>query len=124
VKSESRDPKPDQGQAHRRGAVRGARARASTLPTARSPGRSGSQVFRPGKVPARIVDQRIGRDVVLDEAVNERDPAVFYGQGRRKRLNVRCAQPARDRSHQLRGRRAVDVYGGGRRPAPLLICPS
>ena len=35
--------------------------------------------FRPGKVPARIVDQRIGRDVVLDEAVNEAIPQ-FYGQ--------------------------------------------
>jgi len=35
--------------------------------------------FRPGKVPARIVDQRIGRDVVLDEAVNDAIPA-FYGQ--------------------------------------------
>ncbi len=35
--------------------------------------------FRPGKVPARIVDQRIGRGVVLDEAVNDAIPA-FYGQ--------------------------------------------
>jgi trigger factor len=35
--------------------------------------------FRPGKVPARIVDQRIGRDVVLDEAVNDAIPQ-FYGQ--------------------------------------------
>jgi trigger factor len=35
--------------------------------------------FRPGKVPARIVYQRIGRDVVLDEAVNDAIPQ-FYGQ--------------------------------------------
>jgi trigger factor len=35
--------------------------------------------FRPGKVPARIVDQRIGRSVVLDEAVNDAIPQ-FYGQ--------------------------------------------
>jgi len=35
--------------------------------------------FRPGKVPARIVDQRIGREVVLDEAVNDAIPQ-FYGQ--------------------------------------------
>jgi trigger factor len=35
--------------------------------------------FRPGKVPARIVDQRIGRGVVLDEAVNEAIPR-FYGE--------------------------------------------
>ena len=35
--------------------------------------------FRPGKVPARIVDQRIGRSTVLEEAVNEAIPQ-FYGQ--------------------------------------------
>jgi len=35
--------------------------------------------FRPGKVPPRIVDQRVGRGVVLDEAVNEAIPQ-FYGQ--------------------------------------------
>lgn len=35
--------------------------------------------FRPGKVPARIVDQRIGREAVLDEAVNDAIPQ-FYGQ--------------------------------------------
>jgi trigger factor len=35
--------------------------------------------FRPGKVPARIVDQRVGRGVVLEEAVNEAIPQ-FYGQ--------------------------------------------
>jgi trigger factor len=35
--------------------------------------------FRPGKVPARIVDQRIGRAAVLDEAVNDAIPQ-FYGQ--------------------------------------------
>jgi trigger factor len=35
--------------------------------------------FRPGKVPPRIVDQRVGRGVVLEEAVNEAIP-LFYGQ--------------------------------------------
>jgi trigger factor len=35
--------------------------------------------FRPGKVPARIVDQRVGRGVVLEEAVNEAIPR-FYGE--------------------------------------------
>ena len=35
--------------------------------------------FRPGKVPARIVDQRVGRAVVLEEAVNEAIPR-FYGE--------------------------------------------
>jgi len=35
--------------------------------------------FRPGKVPPRIVDQRVGRGTVLEEAVNEAIPH-FYGQ--------------------------------------------
>jgi trigger factor len=43
----------------------------------------GSQVqvpgFRRGKVPARIIDQRVGRGAVLQEAVNEALPK-FYGQ--------------------------------------------
>jgi trigger factor len=43
----------------------------------------GSQInvpgFRAGKVPARIIDQRVGRDAVMQEAVNEALPR-FYGQ--------------------------------------------
>ena len=35
--------------------------------------------FRKGKVPARIIDQRVGRGAVLEEAVNEALPR-FYGQ--------------------------------------------
>jgi trigger factor len=35
--------------------------------------------FRRGKVPARIIDQRVGRDAVIDEAINEALPR-FYGQ--------------------------------------------
>jgi trigger factor len=35
--------------------------------------------FRRGKVPARIIDQRVGRGAVLQEAVNEALPK-FYGQ--------------------------------------------
>jgi len=45
--------------------------------------RIGAQVtipgFRKGKVPPRVIDQRFGRGVVLEEAVNEAVPA-FYGQ--------------------------------------------
>jgi trigger factor len=41
----------------------------------------GSQVripgFRPGKVPARIIDQRVGRAAVLEEAVNAALPKVY-----------------------------------------------
>ena len=35
--------------------------------------------FRKGKVPTRIIDQRVGRGAVLQEAVNEALPQ-FYGQ--------------------------------------------
>ena len=41
----------------------------------------GSQVkvqgFRPGKVPPRILDQRVGRGVVLEEAINEAIPRLY-----------------------------------------------
>jgi trigger factor len=33
--------------------------------------------FRPGKVPARIIDQRVGRAVVLDEAVQDAIPRAY-----------------------------------------------
>jgi trigger factor len=34
--------------------------------------------FRRGKVPPQVVDQRIGREVVLDEAVNEALPQLYF----------------------------------------------
>jgi len=41
----------------------------------------GSQVkvqgFRPGKVPPRILDQRVGRGAVLEEAVNQAIPRLY-----------------------------------------------
>lgn len=35
------------------------------------------QGFRPGKVPPRIIDQRVGRTAVLDEAVNDALPRLY-----------------------------------------------
>ncbi len=34
--------------------------------------------FRRGKVPAMVIDQRVGREVVLDEAVNEALPTLYF----------------------------------------------
>ena len=46
----------------------------------------GSQIkvpgFRPGKVPARIIDQRVGRGAVLEEAVNEVVPRTYVEAAR------------------------------------------
>ncbi|MCW2646116.1 MAG: tig, partial [Pseudonocardiales bacterium] len=33
--------------------------------------------FRPGKVPARVIDQRVGRATVLEEAINDALPRVY-----------------------------------------------
>ncbi len=48
--------------------------------------------FRPGKVPARIIDQRVGRGAVLQEAVNEALPR-FYGEAAREHELQVLGQP-------------------------------
>jgi len=48
--------------------------------------------FRPGKVPARIIDQRVGRGTVLQEAVNEALPRL-YGEAAREHELVPLGQP-------------------------------
>jgi len=57
----------------------------------------GSQVqvpgFRKGKVPARIIDQRIGRGAVLQEAVNEAMPQ-FFGQAVEEQQVRAIGQPS------------------------------
>ena len=56
----------------------------------------GSQVriqgFRPGKVPPRILDQRVGRGVVLDEAVNSAMPRL-YGEAVEQESLAPVSQP-------------------------------
>jgi trigger factor len=42
--------------------------------------------FRPGKVPARVIDQRIGRGAVLQEAVNEALPQLYTDAAREHEL--------------------------------------
>jgi trigger factor len=42
--------------------------------------------FRPGKVPARIIDQRVGRGTVLQEAVNDALPKLYTDAAREHEL--------------------------------------
>ena len=51
--------------------------------------------FRPGKVPAAVLDQRVGRAVVLEEAINSAIPG-FYDDGDRARTS--CSRWASPRS--------------------------
>jgi trigger factor len=51
--------------------------------------------FRPGKVPARIIDQRVGRGAVLQEAVNEALPRL-YGEAAREHELQPLGQPEID----------------------------
>lgn len=44
--------------------------------------------FRPGKVPARIIDQRVGRAAVLEEAVNEVVPRSYVEAAREHELKT------------------------------------
>ena len=51
--------------------------------------------FRPGKVPNRVIDQRVGRGSVLQEAVNEALPRIYGEAAREHDLNV-LGQPEID----------------------------
>ncbi len=44
--------------------------------------------FRPGKVPNRVIDQRVGRGSVVQEAVNEALPRIYGEAAREHELNV------------------------------------
>jgi trigger factor len=48
--------------------------------------------FRPGKVPTRIIDQRVGRGTVIQEAMNEALPR-FYGEAAREHELQPLGQP-------------------------------
>jgi trigger factor len=48
--------------------------------------------FRPGRVPPRIIDQRFGRGMVLEQAVNEAVPQ-FYGQALQENDVFALGQP-------------------------------
>ncbi|HEX3898176.1 MAG TPA: trigger factor [Mycobacteriales bacterium] len=44
--------------------------------------------FRPGKVPARLIDQHVGRGAVLEEAVNESLPTFYSNAVREQELEI------------------------------------
>jgi trigger factor len=44
--------------------------------------------FRPGKVPARLIDQHVGRGTVLEEAVNESLPTFYSNAVREQELEI------------------------------------
>ena len=54
--------------------------------------------FRPGKVPARVIDQRVGRAAVLEEAINDALPKV-YGKAARDAAIRPLGQPEIDVTH-------------------------
>jgi trigger factor len=53
------------------------------------------QGFRPGKVPPRIIDQRVGRAAVLDEAVNDALPRLYSDAASEQEVRP-VAQPTVD----------------------------
>jgi len=44
--------------------------------------------FRPGKVPPRVLDQRLGRGVVLEEAINQALPRLYADAVQREQVDV------------------------------------
>jgi trigger factor len=51
--------------------------------------------FRPGKVPPRVIDQRVGRTAVLDEALQEALPKLYNAAVEQEKLDV-LSQPEVD----------------------------
>ena len=65
--------------------------------------------FRKGKVPPRVIDQRVGRGAVLEEAVNEALPQLLRRGRRGERGQGRSASPSVDVT-DVRGRRATLTF--------------
>ena len=60
--------------------------------------------FRKGKVPPRLIDQRVGRAAVLEETLNDAIPTHYSSavRGRRVRAaQAACGIPAADRPQRV-----------------------
>ena len=77
--------------------------------------------FRPGKAPARIVEQRVGRAALLEDAVNEAIPRAYAEAVRES--SVKTDRPAGRRGDQAGGRRLAGVHRRGRRAIPDIELP-
>ena len=115
VEEHSRDPEPDAGPARRRGAFRRAQAQPRQGVREHRASRCGSPASGRARCRPRIIDQRVGRAAVLEEAVQDALPRAYSDAVREQR--AARARPARDRAHQVRRRRDAGVHRRGRRPA-------
>ena len=70
--------------------------------------------FRKGRVPAMIIDQRVGRGAVLDEAVNEHLPKAYNAAVDEHKVKP-LGQPEVDVT-AVAGRRRPHLHRRGRRP--------
>ncbi len=68
--------------------------------------------FRPGRVPPQVIDQRVGRGAVLEQAVNEAVPE-FYGKALAEH-EVFALGPAGAGDHQAGRRQGAGVHRRGR----------
>ena len=93
VEEHRRDPEPDPGAARHRGAVR----RAEAEPRQGVPGdrRAGPRARASGRARcrARIIDQRVGRAAVLEEAVQDAHPGAYSDGRARARGAQTLGQP-------------------------------
>ena len=71
--------------------------------------------FRKGKVPAMVIDQRVGREAVIEEAVNEALPRLYF-QALQENNIVPLGQPELDLD-DVAGRRRPQVHGRARHQA-------
>lgn len=72
--------------------------------------------FRPGRVPPRVIDQRVGRSAVLEQAVNEAVPEL-YGKALQEHEVVPLGQPELEITRLDDGKELAFTAEVDRRPA-------